>query len=102
MEINPVSLLCSLSSVLELQAALAGGVGQGLDAAVVAAPAAVEGDGLDAGGLGSLGDRLADPLGRLDVRAGLQLAADLVDRARRRGQRAAVEVVDDLGVDVLP
>ena len=41
----------------ELQAAFARGIGQRLDAAVVAVAGAVERDLLDAGGLGLLGDR---------------------------------------------
>ena len=44
----------------ELQPALAGGVGQRRDPAVVAVAAAVEHHGVDAGLLGALGDELAD------------------------------------------
>src|SRR5262249_42368802 len=40
-----------------------------LDAAVVLVPAAVEHDFADSGGLGALGNRLADDLGRCDVAA---------------------------------
>src|SRR5690606_6776023 len=54
---------------LELQATLAGGVGQGLDAAVVAVTGTVERDLLDTGGLGLLGDRLADLGGGVGVLA---------------------------------
>src|SRR5919204_1760637 len=50
---------------LEAQPALTGSVGQGLDAAVVLVAAAVEHGGLDAGGLGALGQQLAGPLGLL-------------------------------------
>ena len=46
-------------SGLEAQAALAGALGQGLDTAVVLVAAAVEHGGLDAGGLGALGEQLA-------------------------------------------
>src|SRR5919112_3954253 len=42
-------------SGLEVQAALAGALGKGLDTAVVLVAAAVEDDGLDARGLGALG-----------------------------------------------
>src|SRR5215210_3972137 len=42
-------------SGLEVQAALAGALGQGLDTAVIAVAAAVEDRRLDAGGLGALG-----------------------------------------------
>jgi hypothetical protein len=47
----------------EGQAALAGGVGEGRDAAVVLVAGPVEHDGLDTRGLGALGDELADLLG---------------------------------------
>src|SRR5690606_4663327 len=61
----------------ELQATLAGGVGQGLDAAVEPVARAVEGDLLDAGGLGTLGDQLADLGGRVGVLAVLQAVLDV-------------------------
>src|SRR5690606_7377883 len=57
---------------LELQATLAGGVGQGLDATVVAVTGAIEGDLLDTCSLGLLGDRLADLYGGIGVLAVLQ------------------------------
>ena len=50
-------LLCSH---LELQASLAGGVGEGFDAAVIAVAAAVENDCGDAFFLGALADKFAD------------------------------------------
>src|SRR3954447_2195483 len=45
---------------LERQSGLAGGFGEGLDAAVVLIAAAIEDSALDAGGLGALGQGLAD------------------------------------------
>src|SRR5690606_37934609 len=51
----------------ELQASLAGGICKGLDAAVVGKTRAVEGDLLDASGLGSLGTALADDDSRRGV-----------------------------------
>src|SRR5215207_2859284 len=86
---------------LELQAAFAGGVGEGLDPAVVLAPAAVERDLRDAGRFGAVGDRAADELGGGDVAAVLQLPAHLAARRGGRRQRAAGEVVDELRVNVL-
>src|SRR5579863_5373437 len=44
----------------EIEPALAGGVGQGLDPAMIEIGAAVEHDPLDAGDLGALGDQLTD------------------------------------------
>src|ERR1700741_4333915 len=52
-------------SGLEVQAALAGAFGECLYAAVVLVAAAVEHGGVDAGGLGALGEHLARALGLL-------------------------------------
>src|SRR6185437_11564957 len=65
----------------ELQAALARGIAQGLDPAVVEIAATVEHHVLDALLDGALGDQLADRLGGGDVGAGLHGAAHvLLDR----------------------
>src|SRR5688572_12532188 len=61
----------------ELQASLARGIGQRLDAAVVAVAGTVEGDLLDARGLRLLGDDAADPGGGFGVLAALQAVADV-------------------------
>src|SRR5262245_56375537 len=84
----------------ELQPALASGVGEGADAAVVLEAAAVEDHGADALLLGPLGDELPHGLGRGDVRAALLVLAQILLDGRGGAQRAAVVVVDDLGVDV--
>ena len=57
---------------LEAEAALAGGFGQRLDAAVVDVGAAVEDHFLDAGLDGALGDQLADGSSGCGVGAGLE------------------------------
>src|SRR4051794_2523766 len=89
--------------ILELQPGLAGRFGDGLDAAVVQEPVAIEDHARDALGLEPLGDRTTDRLG-----AGL-VAAALGRRERRfqrrlegrgRRDRAAGAVVDDLRVHV--
>src|SRR6476660_1459002 len=77
------------------QPGLAGGFGEGLDAAVVAVAAAVEHRALDAGGLGALGQLRADLLRLLHAGKGL----DVVLRPRRGGQGVAAIVVDQLGAD---
>src|SRR5580704_6540106 len=85
----------------EIQPALAGGLGQGLDPAVIEIAAAVEHDVLDALLFGAFGDELAHRLGRIDAGAGLlALARRFFDR-RRRHERDALVVVDQLRVDVL-
>src|SRR5919206_3279827 len=64
---NPAGLtersICIRSLFLDCQAGLAGAVRHGLDAAVELEAATVEHRALDAGGLGALGDQLADALG---------------------------------------
>src|SRR5919205_592181 len=80
---------------LESQAALAGALGEGLDAAVVLVAAAVEHRGVDAGGLGTLGEQAAR-VGRL--LHGLERPQVGLRPADGR-QRAAGVVVDELGED---
>src|SRR3954468_21348753 len=86
---------------LEIQAAFARGVGERLDAPVVAVAAAIEHDVLDALLDRALGDELADRLRRIDVGAGLQVAAHVLLKRRGRRNRCAPSVVDHLGVNVL-
>src|SRR5208283_2943658 len=63
--------------------------------------AAVEHHGCYPGGLGALGDELAHRHGRGLVGAGLDVALETLVQTRSGGERAALEVVDHLGVDVL-
>src|SRR5688572_10097885 len=70
---RPVSSGAACES--ELQATLARGFRQRLDAAVVAIARAVEGDLLDAGGQSALGDQLADPGRGVGILAVLQALA---------------------------
>src|SRR3954464_13903539 len=79
----------------ELQASLAGALGDRRDAAVEAISAPVEDAGLDAGGLGALGEQLSCALG-LVHRSEL---AELVLGPRSRCHCAAGVVVDQLGED---
>src|ERR687894_3173778 len=78
------------SDWLEDQAALAGAVCERLHAAVVLVAAAIEHGGLDACGLGPLGEKLAGALGLLHLGKGAKIRLGPVDR----GQRAAGLVVD--------
>src|SRR3712207_3644159 len=80
---------------LEDQAALAGAVCERLHAAVVLVAAAVEHGGLDARGLGPLGEKLARALGLLHLGQGAKIGLGPVDR----GQRAPGHVVDELHHD---
>src|SRR5215470_14772707 len=70
----------AIANPLEFQAALAGGIGQGLDPTMEHVGAAVEHHLLHADGDCPLGDQLADRLGGFDVGAQLQRALQtLVD-----------------------
>src|SRR6187200_2452785 len=80
---------------LEGQSGLAGALGEGLDAAVVLVAAAVEHRGLDAGGLGALGQDGAGLVGLLHALERAQLGLGPVDGS----ERPARVVVDELGED---
>src|SRR5260221_4446860 len=84
----------------EFEAALAGGVGQGLDPAMIEIGAAVEYDALDPRRLGALGDQLADRGCRFPVGTGLQVRLDAGIEGRGRGQCPPGGIVDDLGIDM--
>src|SRR3954452_2212130 len=83
----------------EREAALAGAVGEGRDAAVVLVAGAVEDHTVDPGRARALRDELADllGLGRLVTVEAAQVGL----HGAGRGQGAADAVVDDLGADVL-
>src|SRR5688500_15481990 len=91
------SLPCEQPSS-ELQPAFTSGVGQSGDAAVVVVTTAVEHHCRDAGLAGAGGNELAD-LGRAGLLVAVQ-CADVGLHARRRCQRVAGEVVDELHHDV--
>src|SRR3712207_627629 len=86
---------------LEAQPALARGVGQRLDAAMIEIGAAVEDDLADAGRPGALGHEAPDLGRRRHVGARLQPLAQILVEARGGRQSVAVRVVDHLRVDVL-
>src|SRR5690606_30511681 len=90
-----------LSFLSEFQSALAGGIGQRLDAAVIFVGASIENDGADAGLRSPLGDQPSDLGGSRLVRAGPQLAPEILLEARGCSDRLTLRVVDDLRIDVL-
>src|SRR6516165_7070194 len=93
------SVLVSVS--LEAQSALARRVRKRFDAAVIEIAAAIEHHFLDALLHGSLGQQLADRLGRVDVGTGVAACAHFLLQRGGRCQRFAPGIVDHLRVDVL-
>src|SRR5918995_4248741 len=91
----------SFDPPLEIEPALAGGVGQRLDAAVIEIAAAVEHHLLHAGGAGALRNHAPDLFRRVDIGTGLQLAAHVLLERGGGGDRDAALVVDDLRIDLL-
>src|SRR5215203_3434954 len=85
----------------EAQSALAGGVGQRLDAAVIEIAGAVEHDARHAGCARALGDQAPDLLRGVDVAAALQLVPHVLFEGRGGRQRRTALIVDDLRVDLL-
>src|SRR5712691_2836953 len=57
---RPSRCVRAIGPLSEIEPALAGGVGQGLDPAVIEIGAAVEDDSLDPGRLGAFGEQFAD------------------------------------------
>src|SRR6516164_8646362 len=94
-------VLVSVVSCSEAQSALARRIRQRLDAAVIEIAAAVEHNFLDALLHRPLGQQLADGLRGVDVGAGLGGVAHLLFQRGGGSHRLALQVVDDLGVDVL-
>src|SRR6478672_1729631 len=89
-----------LSRPLEVQAGFTRGISQRLHPSVIDVAAAIEDDVLDALLDGAFGDQLADQSSSGDVRT-LDLLALLAFQRGSGGDRDAVQVVDDLGRDVL-
>src|SRR4051794_24550764 len=87
--------------ISERETRLAGGVGQGLDPAMILVASTVEANLVNTGLLGPLGDDPADDRGGGLVAAVRSRAADLGVERAGRGQGRPGVVVDDLDVDVL-
>src|SRR5258708_12288 len=91
---------CHVLDPLELEAARAGGLGQRLDAAVIAETGAVEGHFRDSRRLGFLRDALAHFGGRFLLGAVRMRRAHVLLERRGRGEHPAAGGVDHLRVDV--
>src|SRR5689334_10519285 len=90
-----------LAGPSEFQSRVAGGLGQGGDAAMVLVASAVEANLVNAGLLGPLGHDAADYGGGRLVAAVLDLGLDVGLHGAGRDQRRPGLVIDHLGVDVL-
>src|SRR5690606_31447362 len=86
-----------VSSRLQVEAALAGTLSERADPPVVLVAAAVEADRGNARGLRPLGDGHANRSRHVHLGGPGEVAL----AARRRSQRPAGRVIDDLGIDVL-
>src|SRR4029079_1010925 len=86
---------------LEAQSAFARRIRQRLDAPVIEILTAIEHHFLDALLHRAFRQQLADGLGRIDVGARVAALAHGLFQRRCGSQRLALQVVDDLGVDVL-
>src|SRR6266536_1704119 len=71
--LRPSRCVRAIGPLSEIQPALAGGVGQGLDPAVIKISAAVEHDPFDPGRLGAFGEQFADRACRPLIRPGIQI-----------------------------
>src|SRR5712691_5792144 len=96
----PVSVSVQFQT-LETQSAFTRRVRERLDAAVIEIAAAIEHHFLDAVLHGAFRQQLADGLGRVDVGTGVAALAHRLLQRRSRRQRLALQVVDDLRIDVL-
>src|SRR5712692_1543114 len=98
--LRPSRCVRAIEPLSEIETALAGGIGQGLDPAVIHIGATVEHHLRDPGRLGALGEQFADGARRRLIGAGLQVRLEAGIQARGGGQRPARRVVDDLRVDM--
>src|SRR5450631_1414989 len=90
----------AVRAISELEAGLAGGVGESADAPVVEVAVAVEDDLVDPLGEQSLGDGLAHLLGGARLGGLVDRLLHVGGEGRRMGYGVPCDVVHDLGVDV--
>ena len=96
-----ISAFAGFSHKLKFEASFTGGVGKGLDLAMVLQAAAVEDDLGDILGLAALGNETADFHGRVLVCAGFLVSLEITLGGIRGSDGFALLVIDDLGVNVL-
>src|SRR5512146_325491 len=96
----PFSALAIVFTWLELEARFARGLGERLHAPVVLESRTVEGDLLDARGLSTLRNGLADGLGGIDIAGALEALAHRVLQRRGGGYHRRSGRVGDLCIDM--
>src|SRR5258708_22713613 len=92
----------AIQTPLEFETALAGGVGQRLDATMEDIAAAIEDDPVDPRRLGAFGDQFSDCSRRAFVGTRLQVRLQARLNAGGRRQRAPGRIVDNLRIDLPP
>src|SRR5882762_364445 len=98
--LRPSRCVRAIGPLSEIEPALAGGVGQGLDPAVIEIGSAVKDDPLDPGRLGAFGEQFTDRARRPFIGPGLQVRLEAGIEGRGRGERAPGKIVDDLRIDM--
>src|SRR5215472_8413676 len=91
----------AMMTPLEIETALAGGIGQGFYPTVKKVGAAIEHDFFDPGCERSLRHQLADGIGSSGIGAGFKVGLQRAIKARSRRQGPSRHIIDDLGIDVL-
>src|SRR5712691_7791619 len=97
---RPSRCVRAIGPLSQIEPALAGGVGQGLDPAVIHIGAAVEYDPIDPRRLGAFGEQFADRARRLGISSGLQVRLEAGIEGRGRGKRPPGRIVNDLRIDM--
>src|SRR5579871_4001469 len=87
--------------ILEAQSALARGIRERLDAAVIEVTATIEDHLSHSIFHGALGEQFSDRLRRIDIGSRLAALAHRLLERRGGSQSLALQVIDDLGIDVL-
>src|SRR5882762_2248360 len=90
----------AIQTPLEFETALAGGIGQRLDATMEDIAAAIEDDPVDPRRLGAFGNQFADRDCRVPIGARLQIRLQVCLNTGGRRQRAPGRIVDNLSIDM--
>src|SRR5216683_2881651 len=98
--LRPSRCVRAIGPLSEIEPALAGGIGQRLDPAMIEIGATVEHDARDPRRLGAFGEQLADRARRRGIGPGLQIRLEAGIEGRGGGERPPGCIVDDLRIDM--